>query len=50
FNTLVPVFKETGFIPISADSYLFINKILGILLILYVNNLFIAALIVTIIN
>ncbi|KAL0465318.1 hypothetical protein QR685DRAFT_453357, partial [Neurospora intermedia] len=50
FNTLVLVFKEAGFILISINSYLLTNRVLGALLVLYVDDLLIAVLIITIVN
>lgn len=50
FETLLPVLKDTGFVPVSADSCLLTNRALGALLVLYVDDLLVAAPTAAIVN
>ncbi|KAL0469245.1 hypothetical protein QR685DRAFT_446055, partial [Neurospora intermedia] len=49
-NTLVLVPKEVRFYLILINLYLFTNKAVGALLVLYINNLLIVVPIITIVN
>jgi hypothetical protein len=43
FQTLIPVMKDLGFTPMNTDVCLFVNRVTGAILVLYVDDMLIAA-------